>query len=69
MKRSLNAFTHFFSVDFVPRGFAQTVIMDGEDFNRDHYMFQYVRREFLGEVRCYVFDVLPLKWAPGTAAS
>jgi hypothetical protein len=63
MKRSLDAFTHFFSVNFVPRGFAQTVVMDGTDFDRDHYQFQFVRREFLGEVRCDVFDVRPLKTA------
>jgi hypothetical protein len=63
LKRSLDAFTHFFSVNFVPRGFAQTVVMDGTDFDRDHYQFQFVRREFLGEVRCDVFDVRPLKTA------
>jgi hypothetical protein len=63
LKRSLDAFTHFFSITFVPRGFAQTIVMDGEEFDRSHYTFQFVRREFLGEVRCYVFDVLPLKSA------
>src|SRR6266478_6343045 len=29
-------------------------------FDRQHYSFAYVQREFLGEVRCLVFDVDPL---------
>lgn len=44
---------------FLPRGFAQMAIIDLQDFNRQTYNFEYVRREFLGEVRCFVFDVLP----------
>ena len=28
--------------------------------DRQHYQFDYVRREFLGDVRCVVFDVTPL---------
>ena len=31
------------------------------DFDKQHYDFHYVRREFLGEVRCLVFDVTPKK--------
>src|SRR5262249_54256452 len=30
-----------------------------QDFDKDHYNFKYVRREFLGDVRCFVFDVTP----------
>lgn len=45
---------------FLPRGFAQMTVMDLHDFNRLTYHFDYVRREFLGEVRCLVFDVAPL---------
>jgi hypothetical protein len=45
---------------FLPRGFAQMAVMDLSDFNRQTYGFEYVRREFLGEVRCLVFDVTPL---------
>jgi hypothetical protein len=44
---------------FLPRGFAQMAVIDLQDFNRRTYNFEYVRREFLGEVRCLVFDVLP----------
>jgi hypothetical protein len=45
---------------FLPRGFAQMTVMDLHEFNRATYSFDYVRREFLGEVRCLVFDVAPL---------
>ena len=46
---------------FMPRGFAQMAFPDLHDFNRQTYSFQFVRREFLGEVRCLVFDVAPLR--------
>jgi len=37
------------------------VYADRTDFDRSHYEFHYVRREFLGDVRCLVFDVTPRK--------
>jgi hypothetical protein len=46
---------------FMPRGFAQMAFPDLHDFNRQTYNFEFVRREFLGEVRCLVFDVAPLR--------
>ena len=48
------------SMQFLPRGFAQMAFMDTNGFDRQHYKFDYVRREFLGEVRCLVFDLTPL---------
>lgn len=45
---------------FLPSGFAQMVMPDGDNFNDRNYRFDYVRREFLGEVRCLVFDVSPV---------
>lgn len=50
----------FFTTEFVPRGFLQMIYVDTYGFDRSHYRFEYVRREFLGEVRCLVFDVDPL---------
>ena len=50
----------FFTAEFVPRGFLQMIYVDAYGFDRGHYRFEYVRREFLGEVRCLVFDVEPL---------
>ncbi|MBZ5503492.1 MAG: hypothetical protein LAN59_14880 [Acidobacteriia bacterium] len=49
-----------FSSSFVPEGFLQMVYLDTTGFDRGHYQFEYVGREFLGEVRCFVFDVTPL---------
>ncbi len=47
-------------VQYEPAGFLQMIFLDTEHFDRQHYKFNYVRREFLGEVRCLVFDVRPL---------
>jgi len=46
-------------MEFLPRGFLQMIYLDMSGFDRTHYRFEYVRREFLGEVRCLVFDVDP----------
>lgn len=53
--------TPVFGTDFFPRGFAYMIFIDEEGFDRQHYDFQYVRREFLGDVRCIVVDVAPKK--------
>jgi hypothetical protein len=47
-------------MEFLPRGFLQMIYLDENDFDLQHYKFDYVKREFLGEVRCLVFDVTPL---------
>jgi hypothetical protein len=44
----------------VPKSFLQMVYVDVNGFDRQHYEFNYRGREFLGEVRCVVFDVMPL---------
>jgi hypothetical protein len=43
------------------REFLQMIYIDTNGFDRQHYKLDYVRREFLGEVRCLVFDVTPLE--------
>ena len=63
-KRMLSKLKDVYSVKFLPLGFAQMVILD-TDFRRQNYDFTFVRREFLGEVRCVVLDVGPKKGAPG----
>ena len=56
-----NPFSHLGgSSSYVPEGFLQMVYIDVNGFDRQHYEFTYVGREFLGEVRCAVFDVTPL---------
>ena len=41
--------------------FAAMVAPDWQVLDRKRYEFTYVRREFLGESRCFVFDVRPLR--------
>jgi hypothetical protein len=50
----------YFTSSYVPDGFLQMVYLDTTSFDRQHYQFDYVRSEFLGDVRCVVFDVTPL---------
>jgi hypothetical protein len=40
-------------------GFMQMMFIDPSGFDQEHYVFGYVRREFLGSVRTWVFDVHP----------
>jgi hypothetical protein len=40
-------------------GFMQMMFLDPTGFDNQHYVFSYVRREFLGSVRTWVFDVHP----------
>src|SRR5580704_1861713 len=42
---------------FEPAGFLQMAFLDLAEFDKDHYKLTSRGREFLGEVRCYVFDV------------
>ena len=50
-----------FAMQYLPDGFLQMIFIDTNGFDTQHYKFDYVgRQEFLGEVRCYVFDVIPL---------
>jgi hypothetical protein len=44
---------------FEPAGFLQMIFVDRGEFDKLHYRFKYSGREFLGEVRCLVFDVSP----------
>jgi hypothetical protein len=64
-RRMVNRLTGLYAMHFLPLGFAQMVVLD-PDFQKRSYNFNFVRREFLGEVRCLVIDVEPKKDAsPG----
>ena len=52
-----------FSRRYVPQGFANMVVMD-RDLKKENYYFNFVRQEFLGEIRCIVVDVQPREHAP-----
>ena len=60
-KRMTHKLTGFMRVEFLPLGFAQMIMVDGQAFDRAHYDFKFVRREFIGEIRTIVVDVTPKK--------
>ena len=61
IKRIPHIFSSMFTTQYYPRGFADEMFLDSSAFDRAHYNFEYVRREFLGDVRCFVFDIIPKK--------
>jgi Peptidase family M48 len=60
-KHLLGGFTRKFKFQYQPLGFSWMMFADRNDFDRQHYDFHYARREFLGDVRCLVFDLTPKK--------
>lgn len=65
-KGSLSAITNLTSAlgldkrfTYNPTGFMQMMFLDPTSFDENHYAFSFVRREFLGSVRTWVFDVHP----------
>ena len=48
-----------FGLQLKPEGFAAMTVPDWRWLNNKHYDFKFLRREFLGEVRCLVLDVQP----------
>jgi len=60
-KHLLGGFGRMFKMQYQPLGFSWMIFADRNDFDREHYDFKYVHREFLGDVRCLVFDVTPKK--------
>jgi hypothetical protein len=62
-RRMMNHLTGLYAMHFLPLGFAQMVVLD-TDFQKKYYDFTFVRREFLGEVRCLVIDAQPKEGAP-----
>src|SRR5216684_1189226 len=47
-------------LNFHEAGFVQMLLMDSNDFDRQHYVFGYVRNDFLGNTPTAVFDVTPI---------
>jgi hypothetical protein len=45
---------------FHEAGFVQMLLMDSNNFDRQHYSFGYVRNDFLGNTPTAVFDVTPI---------
>lgn len=63
LKTIPHVFTSLFTTQYYPGGFADEMFLDVNNFDRAHYDFQYLRKEFLGEVRCFVVDVKPKQGA------
>jgi len=59
--RGLRTLKNLVTSHFDPLAFAEMMLLDGGAFSRDAYRFEYVRREFLGDVRTWVVDVHPTK--------
>jgi hypothetical protein len=59
----LGGLSGVFPKESVLDGFLQMIYVDPKGFDRAHYHLDYVRREFLGGVRCLVFDVTPAEKA------
>jgi hypothetical protein len=60
--RIAGAFSKFYSLS--PVGFSSMIFVDRSGFDRRNYHLRYMQREFLGEVRCLVFEVTPRKGQP-----
>ena len=48
-------------LQFQEQGFVSMLLMDSNQFDKQHYNFYFVRNDFLGNVRTAVFDVTPVK--------
>ncbi|MCL2660427.1 MAG: hypothetical protein FWD64_07930, partial [Acidobacteriaceae bacterium] len=46
-------------LNFQENGFIQMLLIDSNDFDRNHYVFNYIRTEFLGNTPTAIFDVSP----------
>ena len=46
-------------------GFTRMIVMDSSKYDRQHYDFMFIRRDFLGSVRVSIFDVTPKKAKKG----
>ncbi len=57
--------TKAFHLENSPTGFMAMMFIDPTGFDQQHYEFSFVRREFLGTVRTWVFDVRPKEKGTG----
>jgi hypothetical protein len=60
-KRLLGGFANKFKFQYQPLGFSWMIFADRNEFDRAHYNFHFARREFVGDIRCLVFDLTPKK--------
>jgi len=63
VERMAGAFSKLYSLS--PVGFSAMIFVDRAGFDRKTYQIRYIQNEFLGEIRCLVFEVIPRKDQPG----
>ncbi|MGC1362068.1 MAG: hypothetical protein WA602_18690 [Silvibacterium sp.] len=61
----LSDLTKSFHISYSQTGFMDMMFLDPVGFDRQHYDFTFVRREFLGSIRTWVFDVRPKSTVKG----
>lgn len=59
VERMAGAFSKLYSLS--PVGFASMIFVDRSGFDRKNYQLRYVQSEFLGEIRCLVYEISPRK--------
>jgi hypothetical protein len=59
VEKMAGAFSKFYSLS--PVGFSSMIFVDRSGFDRKNYELRYMHNEFLGEIRCLVFEVSPHK--------
>jgi hypothetical protein len=59
VERMAGSFSKFYSMS--PVGFSSMIFVDRTAFDRKNYQLRYRHNEFLGEIRCLVFEVSPRK--------
>jgi hypothetical protein len=59
VEKMAGSFSKLYSLS--PVGFSSMIFVDRTGFDRKTYQFHYTHSEFLGEVRCLVFEVNPRK--------
>jgi len=59
VERMAGSFSKFYSMS--PVGFSSMIFVDRSGFDRKNYQLRYMQSEFLGEVRCLIYEVSPRK--------
>jgi hypothetical protein len=62
---ALTGISNSLSLSFNEAGFVQMMLIDSNNFDRQHYNFLFVRNDFLGSVPTAVFDVTPVATGHG----
>ena len=57
--KALGGISGSLRLTFHDSGFVQMILMDSNNFDRQHYNFTFIRNDFLGNIPTAVFDVAP----------